>query len=192
LGIADENSATDITALLNMVDTVATTTGAAVVLAGHFAKGNASAKETIDRISGSGVFARDPDSLVVFTRHEAEGAFVVEMILRNLPPVEPFVVKWQYPLFLRENSLDPTRLKQMGGRPAKHKAEHLLELLGDQRLKSGEWSKLASTELGITNGPFFALVNKLADAGKVQKSAVDARWERVQKRSKTPRYDQDE
>jgi AAA domain/DnaB-like helicase N terminal domain len=192
LGIADENSATDITALLNMVDSVATTTGAAVVLAGHFAKGNASAKETIDRISGSGVFARDPDSLVVFTKHEEEGAFVVEMILRNLPPVAPFVVKWQYPLFLRENSLDPTRLKQMGGRPAKHKADDLLDLLGDQRLKSGQWSKLASTELGITNGPFFALVNKLEDAGEVQKSALDAKWERVQKRSKTPRYDKDE
>ena len=49
-------------------------------VAGHFAKGNASAKGTIDRISGSGVFARDPDSLVVFTRHEEEGAFVVEMV----------------------------------------------------------------------------------------------------------------
>jgi hypothetical protein len=89
-----------------MMDTVATTTGAAVVLAGHFAKGNASAKETIDRISGSGVFARDPDtdSLVVFTKCEEEGAFVVEMVLRNHPPVAPFVVKWQYPLFVREGA----------------------------------------------------------------------------------------
>jgi regulatory protein RepA len=67
LGVADENSATDITALLNI------TTGAAVVLTGHFAKGNASTKETIDLISGSGVFARDPDSLVVFTRHSNTG-----------------------------------------------------------------------------------------------------------------------
>jgi len=66
---------------------------------------------------GSGVFARDPDSLVTFTKHEEESAFAIEMVLRNLPPVQPFVVKWGWPLFRREGSLDPTRLKQAGGRP---------------------------------------------------------------------------
>jgi len=71
---------------------LAVTTGAAVALAGHFSKGNASAKESIDRISGSGVLARDPDSLITFTRHEEQDAFTVEMTLRNLAPVEPFVV----------------------------------------------------------------------------------------------------
>jgi AAA domain len=74
LGTADENSATDISALLNMVESLAVSTGAAVAMAGHFAKGNASAKESIDRISGSGVFARDPDSLIIFTKHEQENA----------------------------------------------------------------------------------------------------------------------
>src|ERR1051326_5934928 len=41
----------------------------AVAFAGHSAKGDASVKEAIDRIRGSGVFARDPDSLVTFTKH---------------------------------------------------------------------------------------------------------------------------
>ena len=50
---------------------------------------------TLTSISGSGVFARDPDSLVVFTKHEEEGAFAGEMIVRNLPPVAPFVVRWR-------------------------------------------------------------------------------------------------
>ena len=169
LGIADENSATDITALLNMVDTLANTTGAAVVLAGHFAKGNASAKETIDRISGSGVFARDPDSLVVFTKHEEERAFVVEMILRNLPPVKPFVVKWQYPLFVREGSLDPTRLKQAGGRPAKHTPEMLLECLGNQRLTATEWQVLTKKEHQVAESRFYELKKGLEDSQKNRK-----------------------
>jgi DnaB-like helicase N terminal domain/AAA domain len=192
LGVADENSATDITALLNMVDSVATTTGAAVVLAGHFAKGNASAKETIDRISGSGVFARDPDSLVVFTKHEEEGAFVVEMILRNLPPVAPFVVKWQYPLFVRENSLDPARLKQTGGRPALYNPEMLLECLGDQRLTSGEWEKLCKSKRGVSHGKFYELMNLLEDRGEVQKSKVDERWEKIRRKSRNPNNDKDQ
>ena len=33
--------------------------------------------------TGSGVFARDPDSVITFTKHEEEKAFKVEMILRN-------------------------------------------------------------------------------------------------------------
>jgi hypothetical protein len=192
LGIADENSATDITALLNMVDTVATTTGAAVVLAGHFAKGNASAKETIDRISGSGVFARDPDSLVVFTKHEEEGAFVVEMILRNLPPVKPFVVKWQYPLFVREGSLDPARLKSMGGRPAQYTAQTLLDCLGDARLSSGDWERLCKTEYGVSHGKFFELRKQLEDAGKVQKSVSDRKFEKIHPKSRNPNNDKDQ
>jgi hypothetical protein len=55
----------------------------------------------------------------------------------------------------------------------------------DRRLRTGQ-------ELGITNGPFFALVTKLEDAREVQKSALDAKWERVQNRSKSPRYHKDE
>jgi hypothetical protein len=30
-----------------------------------------------------GTFARDPDSLITFTKHEEEGAFTVEMVLAN-------------------------------------------------------------------------------------------------------------
>src|ERR1041384_6542998 len=124
------NVATDITALLNMVESLAVISGAAVAMAGHFAKGNAAAKETIDRTSGSGVFARDSDSLITFTKHEEEGAFAVEMVLRNLPPIEPFVVRWDWPLFEREEGLDPSRLKQAGGRPPKHTADDLLQRPG--------------------------------------------------------------
>jgi AAA domain len=192
LGVADENSATDITALLNMVDSVATTTGAAVVLAGHFAKGNASAKETIDRISGSGVFARDPDSLVIFTKHEEEGAFVVEMILRNLPPVKLFVVEWQYPLFVREGSLDPARLKQGGGRPPTHTDEMLLECLGNQRLTTGEWRQRAYDEHGVSDTRFYVLKKGLDDAGKVSKSATDEKWEQIRPDSRNWYDDKDQ
>jgi hypothetical protein len=185
LGQSDENSASDIAALLQSIETLATSTGAAVALAGHFAKGHAAAKETIDRISGSGVFARDPDSLITFTRHEEEGAFAVEFVLRNLAPVDPFVVRWEYPLFRREAGLDPAKLKQVGGRPAKYSPEDLLKVLGDRRLKTGEWSQLANEEFGVPNGSFFALRRELETAQKVQKSVIDGRWEALQNHSKT-------
>jgi hypothetical protein len=185
LGIADENSATDVTALLNAIEKVAVDTGAAVVLAGHFAKGNPAAKESIDRISGSGVFARDPDSLITLTRHEEEAAFTVDMTLRNLPPIDAFVVRWRYPLFRREEGLDPKRLKQTCGRPAKHTPDVLLECLGDKRLTSTEWQDLAKAENGVPASRFFELRKGLEEAKKIAKSAVDRKWERIRANSGT-------
>src|ERR1051325_5990145 len=63
---------------------------AAVALAGHFTKGNASAKEAIDRISGSGVFARDPDKekSAVKTYHEHT---------RKLPILKPRLTQRKTP-----------------------------------------------------------------------------------------------
>ena len=90
----DENRTGDIANLLDDFEVLAVRTGAAVAFAAHYSKGNQAAKESIDRISGSGVFARDPDSILNFTRHEQPDCFAVEMTLRNHPPQEPFVVKW--------------------------------------------------------------------------------------------------
>jgi len=142
--------------------------------------------------AGSGVFARDPDSLLTFTKHEEEGAFAIEMVLRNLPPVEPFVVKWDWPLFRREGSLDPTRLKQGGGRPARYNAETLLECLGDQRLTSSAWNKLCHDDQGVSRGKFFQLLKELERAGKAQKSAIDGKWHQIMRSPETQNshYDQ--
>jgi hypothetical protein len=192
LGGADENSASDIASLLNTIEHLAVTTGAAVAMAGHFAKGNASAKETIDRISGSGVFARDPDSLVIFTKHEEEGAFVVETILRNFPPVAPFVVGWQWPVFRRKDELDPTKLKSAGGRPPAYTVDDLLECLGDGRLSSEEWEKLCIAQSGMSRSRFYKLLKELKGSKKLQKSLVDQKWELIQAKSRNydPNNDQ--
>lgn len=97
LGDRDENAAGDIGGLLNEIERLAVKTGAAVVFGAHFSKGNQAGKESMDRIGGSGVYARDPDTILVLTKHEEEDAFTVETTLRNHPPVEPFVVRWQFP-----------------------------------------------------------------------------------------------
>jgi AAA domain len=106
-GDTDENSAGDMAALMNELERLAVKSRAAVVFGAHYSKGNQANKESIDRVSGSGVYGRDPDSILNFTKHEDAGAFVVEADLRNLPPLEPFVVKWQYPLMARDCGLNP-------------------------------------------------------------------------------------
>jgi len=101
-GDVDENSAGAVAGLMNAIEALAVETGAAVAFGAHYSKGNQAGKESIDRISGSGVFARDPDSILSFTRHEEQDAFIVESTLRNSPLVAPFVARWLYPLMRRD------------------------------------------------------------------------------------------
>lgn len=124
-GNTDENSAGAVAQLLNAIEMLAVNTRAAVAFGAHHSKGNQAGKEAIDRISGSGVFARDPDSILNFTRHTEQDAFTVESTLRNFKPVQPFVVRWRYPLMRLAPDLDPTAFKKTGP-----KKEHdLLKLL---------------------------------------------------------------
>lgn len=112
LGDADENSARDIALLLNELERLAVETGAAIVFTAHFAKGNASSKDAQDRMSGSGVFARDPDTIITFTALQADDHYAVESILRTLPPQPPFAIRWEYPAFQVAADMDPGDLKK--------------------------------------------------------------------------------
>ena len=84
------NRASDVAQLMNALEKLTVETGAAIAFGAHFSKGNQSAKESIDRISGSGVFARDPDSLLMLTAHETKDCFTVESTLRNFPTAGAF------------------------------------------------------------------------------------------------------
>jgi AAA domain/DnaB-like helicase N terminal domain len=130
-GDLDENSASAVAQLLNAFESLAVDTGAAVAFGAHYSKGNQSAKSSIDRISGSGVFARDPDSILSFTEHVEEEAFTLECTLRNFRPLDPFVVRWDYPLMRLDNQLDPARLKPRAGRTKEHDPLKLLSAVTD-------------------------------------------------------------
>ena len=60
----DENSADQMANFCNQFDKVCTELGCAVIYCHHHSKGNQGRKKSMDRASGSGVFARDPDALL--------------------------------------------------------------------------------------------------------------------------------
>lgn len=60
----DENSADQMAAFCNQFDKVCTELGCAVIYCHHHSKGAQGGKRSMDRASGSGVFARDPDALL--------------------------------------------------------------------------------------------------------------------------------
>ena len=60
----DENSADQMAHFCNQFDKVCTELGCAVIYCHHHSKGSQGGKRSMDRASGSGVFARDPDALL--------------------------------------------------------------------------------------------------------------------------------
>lgn len=60
----DENSAHEMANFTNQFDKIATELGCAVIYCHHHSKGSQGGKNSMDRSSGSGVFARDPDAIL--------------------------------------------------------------------------------------------------------------------------------
>lgn len=151
LGDRDENANGQIASLMNEFEALAHASGAAVVVAHHFAKGDSSAKHAIDRMSGAGAWARDPDSLLVLTPHEEADCFTVSPVLRNLPQVDEFVVQWDYPLMRLAKELNPEALRRPQG---KNKVctdrEFVNEVFGDKALATKQVRQRASEVFGMS------------------------------------------
>lgn len=178
LGGRDENKAGDIAGLLNELERLAVQSGAAVVFGAHFSKGNQAGKESMDRIGGSGVFARDPDSILVLTKHEEDDAFAVETTLRNHAPIPSFVVRWKFPLMHRDDDLNPARLKKVGGRTPEYTADQLLDALGTRSATTSQWKRMVVDNLGMSDRTFYRLVDELKASGKVTASLDGKGWAR--------------
>jgi hypothetical protein len=181
-----ENETTGTTAIMKRFDLLAEQSGASPLFSHHFAKGSPANKEAIDRFSGSGVLARDPDVYITMTRHETQDAFTIEMSLRCLPPVEPFVIRWNPPIFELATDLDPRELRQPLGRRARYSVDDLVEELGNDNLKTAELQKRCSQEKGMSRAQFYLLL-KQAEGKVLFKSKVDNTWEVIQEKSNKSR-----
>ena len=100
----DENNARDMSQFCNQFDRIATETGAAVIYVHHHSKGTQIGKRSMDRASGSGVFARDPDALLdmVELTHEAgdgeKTPWRIEATLREFKPWRPVDLWFEFPI----------------------------------------------------------------------------------------------
>lgn len=171
LGNRDENANGEIAGLMNELEALAQSSGAAVVVAHHFAKGDSTAKEAGDRLSGAGAWVRDPDSIVVMTPHEEPDAFTVTSILRNLPRLDEFVVSWDFPLMRVAPALNPDALR----RPqSKNKvcrdSEFVDAAVGTVPCSFTDIVKRAEAQLSMSRRTAMNYLNRLTEAGLIVKS----------------------
>jgi hypothetical protein len=171
LGNRDENANGEIASLMNEFEALAKRTGAAILVAHHFAKGDSTAKSAMDRMSGAGAWARDPDSIVVLTPHEEENCFTVSTILRNLPQLPEFVVAWDYPLMRLAKDLNPDALR----RPqAKNKVcsdkEFVDELITNTPIGFAGIVADAGSKLAMSRATVARYLQRLVEAGVIASS----------------------
>lgn len=70
----DENNAADMSEFTRHLDHIAHECGCALIFCHHHSKGDQGGKRSMDRASGSGVFARDPDAMIDLLPLETENA----------------------------------------------------------------------------------------------------------------------
>jgi hypothetical protein len=143
-------------------------TGAALVFAHHFSKGNKANTDVLDRFSGSGVFGRDPDAIIALTEHKEGNCYSVQSVVRNLPQPADFVVERTFPVVTIRTDLDPGELKAKGGRSERDITLDLLLMLEEESMKSGKWEKRAIEELDISHATFHRRLGELKEKNLIQ------------------------
>lgn len=98
----DENNATEMSQFCSYFDRVATEMNVAMIYCHHHSKGAIDKYDSaMDRSSGSGVFARDPDAILDMTEVKTDGCEANYRKLKNIPD-EAVLTGWEISATLRE------------------------------------------------------------------------------------------
>ena len=113
----DENSASDMGAFCNQFDKICAETGCSVIYCHHHSKGAQGVKKAMDRASGSGVFARDPDAQLDMIELELSDSIQnlvaergatgwrLECSLREFENFKPINFWFEYPIHRLDDGL---------------------------------------------------------------------------------------
>jgi len=173
----DENRASSVNPMCALLDKLAKCTGAAVLLVHHYPKGKQSDKPIIDRLAGSGVIARDADTIIAFTEHQHDNCLTMEFVLRNFAEQPAVVVERKFPRLVIRKDLDPTEVQGAKGAAKAERAEPLIQLLDQPGgLTTTQWKEQAKVKLGIPHATFFRDMKKLVEAGKAKQQEESKHW----------------
>ena len=132
----DENSADQMAQFCNQFDLVCTELGCAVIYCHHHSKGSQGQKRSMDRASGSGVFARDPDALLDLIELEVTDAVrkaetdqaVIQVCSRIL---DRNAMNWRYEVSQDDACVARKLLEYCGNRLCKEVNEELALAIAD-------------------------------------------------------------
>ena len=143
--------ANDMAAFCNQFDKICNETGCSVIYCHHHSKGAQGMKRAIDRASGSGVFARDPDAQLDmielelsdevknFVAERGATAWRMESSLREFPNFKPVNFWFEYPIHRLDNGEFLEEMPSQGSPEAgrmKNK-HHKSKKVADENFRTG-------------------------------------------------------
>lgn len=127
----DENNASEMGAFCNQFDKICNETGSAAIYCHHHSKGAQGSKRAMDRASGSGVFARDPDAqldmiqldtteefITTYADNLSDTAWRLESSLREFKNFKPRPFWFKYPIHVLDTAGNLDKLHSEGSAEA--------------------------------------------------------------------------
>jgi hypothetical protein len=172
-----EVGGTGVGILCAQIERLVVSTGAAVVYAHHFPKGVHASKRSIDRLSGSGVFGRDADTVLTLTEHQVDDCYTVEATVRNLPSPTPLVVEWDFPRMTLRSDLEPEALRVTANAGGRRGLGIVMGALL-RPLSHQDWLQ-AAVDGGVSRATFFRARQRLETQGLVVFVPATGLWHRT-------------
>lgn len=148
INLGDENNASEMAKFFNHLDEICTQLKTSIICCHHHSKGAQGGKSSIDRASGSGVFARDPDAILDMIQinpadaekslEDGQTAWRISSTLREFATPDDIDVIFDYPVHrvTREledaqpmSGMDRTTNSKRGNRAKADKKEKKYERL---------------------------------------------------------------
>lgn len=167
---ADENDNAGMAQVYNLIDRYAGMLGCSFVLIHHSTKGNQSGKSVVDVGAGAGSQSRATDTHLILRPHEVEDVVVLDAVVRSWPPIQPRCLRWMFPIWTPDDSLDPAALRPE--RPRRRpKAD---EKAGTEHEPIVEWDsrRFVSEFIGATPAAMFVIVQAAMKAGLSERKAT--------------------
>lgn len=163
----DENDNGTMANIYNRIDAFADRLGCCFILIHHSTKGSQSSKSVTDVGAGAGAQSRATDTHLVLRPHEEKGVVVLDAAVRSWPPIAPTCLRWSFPVWTVDDTLDPEALKSE--RPSKRK-----EPPQPEAPKEPDWTVERFIEAFISREPI-----TLAELREQAASVPGLSWRRV-------------
>ena len=154
---------------LEALDEISHELNCGVMTSHHSPKGDLSGRTSLDLLSGTGVWARDPDVLMTLRPHMNDGMTILQHTRRHGAPVADVVLKWEYPLHHLAPEEDPTAIRNPKNKSAENQNK-LLEVLaqaGDEGWTNAQWLA-ASVAKGVSEATYYRLAKPTKFSSAVQ------------------------
>ena len=119
----DENDNGTIASIYSQLDLYADRLGCCFVLIHHSTKGSQADKSVTDVGAGAGSQSRATDTHLILRQHEQDGVVVLDAAVRSWAPLDPLCLRWNFPIWNHDSTLDPANLRRVNVRKRKEEAQ---------------------------------------------------------------------